>query len=180
MSWLKQLFSRRRLYNDLSEEIRAHLDEKIDELVASGMPQNEATAAARREFGNVTLTEQDSRAVWRWPSLEDFLIDIRYALRNLRQDRRFTLVAILALALGTGSSTAIFSVVDAALLRPLPYREPSRLVWADEFMPHFKMWSVPSPEFANWSVNKSCLRRPVRLCWGSPVQSHRRRRGRTH
>ncbi len=57
MNWLKQLFSRRRLYNDLSSEIQEHLDEKIDELVASGMPRKEATTAARREFGNVTLIE---------------------------------------------------------------------------------------------------------------------------
>src|ERR1700674_3580254 len=63
MSWFKQFFSRRRLYNDLSEEIRAHLDEKIDELVASGMPRKEATRAARREFGNLTLVEEDSRSI---------------------------------------------------------------------------------------------------------------------
>lgn len=61
MKWLKQLFSRRRLCNDLSEEIRAHLDEKIHELVASGMPRKEAAAAARREFGNLTLVEEDSQ-----------------------------------------------------------------------------------------------------------------------
>jgi hypothetical protein len=64
---LKQLFSRRRLYDDLSEEIQEHLDEKIEELVVSGMPRKEAAAAARREFGNVTLMEADSRTVWRGP-----------------------------------------------------------------------------------------------------------------
>jgi uncharacterized protein YoaH (UPF0181 family) len=65
MSWLRQLFSRRRLYKDLSEEIQEHLEEKIEELVASGMSRKEATAAARRAFGNVTLAEEDSRNVWR-------------------------------------------------------------------------------------------------------------------
>jgi putative ABC transport system permease protein len=69
MSWLKQLFSRRRLYNDLAQEIHAHLEEKIEELVADGMTRKEATAAARREFGNLTLVEEDSRTVWRWPLL---------------------------------------------------------------------------------------------------------------
>ena len=69
MNWFKQLFSRRRLCNDLSEEIQAHLEEKIEEFVASGLPRKEAAAAARREFGNVTLTEQDSREIWRWPSM---------------------------------------------------------------------------------------------------------------
>jgi len=72
MSWLKQLFSRRKLYSDLSEEIQEHLEEKIEELVAGGMSRKEAAYAARREFGNVRLTEEDSRAVWRWAAMEDF------------------------------------------------------------------------------------------------------------
>jgi hypothetical protein len=72
MNWLKQLFSRRRLYNDLSDEIREHLEEKIEELVVNGIPRREATAAAHCEFGNVTLVEQDSREVWRWPGTSEF------------------------------------------------------------------------------------------------------------
>ena len=68
MGWIKQLFSRRQMYGDLSEEIQEHLDEKIEELVASGMSRKEAAAAARREFGNVTLVQENSREIWRWPS----------------------------------------------------------------------------------------------------------------
>jgi uncharacterized protein YoaH (UPF0181 family) len=86
MMWLKQLFSRRRLYGDLSEEIQEHLEEKIEELVAGGMSRKEAAAAARREFGNVRLTEEDSRAVWRWTAIEDFFMDVRFGARMLRKN----------------------------------------------------------------------------------------------
>jgi len=81
MNWLKQLLSRRRLRGELSEEIQAHLDQKVEELVGDGMSKEEAMRAARREFGNLGLIEEDSREVWRWPSVEDFLLDIRYGLR---------------------------------------------------------------------------------------------------
>jgi len=127
MNWFKQLFSRRRLFNNLSEEIQAHLEEKIEELVASGMPRKEATAAARREFGNVTLVQQDSREVWRWPSIENFLMDLRYGARMLRKSPGFTAVAILTLALGIGANTAIFTAFDALVLRPLPVKDPDSL-----------------------------------------------------
>jgi hypothetical protein len=78
MNWLKQLFSRRRFYDDLSNEIQQHLDEKFEELASTGMPKKEA-AAARRQFGNVTLMESDSREVWRWSSFESLFADLRYA-----------------------------------------------------------------------------------------------------
>src|SRR6266516_1937435 len=73
MNWLKQLVSRRRLYGDLSEEIREHLEEKVEGLVRNGMSRKDAESAARREFGNVTLMEENARDVWRWPSIENLL-----------------------------------------------------------------------------------------------------------
>src|SRR5882762_5336570 len=128
MNWFKQLFSRRHLYDDLSREIQEHLEEKIEELIDSGIPRKEAAATARREFGNVTLMEEDSRAVWKWPSLESFLMDVRFGARTLRKSLAFTAVAVLTLALGIGANTAIFSLVNGILLVSLPYPKAEELV----------------------------------------------------
>jgi predicted permease len=128
MSWLKQLFLRRRMYAELSEEIREHIEEKVEELVAGGMSKKEAAYAARREFGNVTLTEEVSREVWRWPSIEDFVTDVRYGLRILRKSPTFTLTVVLTLAIGIGGNMAMFTLIRAVLLKPLEYRDPDQLV----------------------------------------------------
>jgi len=135
MKWIKQLFSRRPVYGELSEEIREHLEEKIEELVAEGMPRKEATAAARRAFGNVTLAEEDSRNVWRWLSVEEFLADARYGLRALRHNRMFTAVSLLTIAIGIGANTAVFSVVDSVLLKPLNYPKSQELVALHQIAP---------------------------------------------
>jgi predicted permease len=128
MNWIKRLLGRRRVYGDLSDEIQEHLAQKIEELVASGMSREEATYAARREFGNATLIEERGREVWEWPSLESSIADIRYALRMLRKNPGFMVVVVLSLALGIGANTAIFSLIDALMLKSLPVRHPEQLV----------------------------------------------------
>src|SRR3984957_2258868 len=128
MNWLKKLFSRRRLYNDLSVEMQQHLDEKIEELVATGMCRKDATAAARREFGNLSLLEEDSRDVWRWVLIENLFADVRYGLRMLGRNPVFTVVGLLTIAIGIGANAAVFSVVNSVLLKPLNYPNAEQLV----------------------------------------------------
>ena len=128
MNWLRQLFSRKQLYRELSEEIQAHLDEKVEELVADGMSSDEAVRLARRQFGNVHLIEENSREVWGWPSVESVLLDIRYGLRALSHSPVFTVVALLTIAIGIAANAAVFSVVNSVLLRPLNYPHAEQLV----------------------------------------------------
>lgn len=126
--WLNRLWSRHRLYSDLSEEIREHLEAKIEQLVAEGMSRKEAEAAARREFGNVTLTEEDSRAVWRWAAIEDFFMDVGFGVRMLRKNPGFTVAAVVTLALGIAANSLIFSVLNGLMLRPPRIKDPGRVV----------------------------------------------------
>lgn len=127
MHWLKQMFSRRCRYDELSESIREHLDEKIADLMDRGMAREEAERTARREFGNVTRIEERSREVWQWPTIEGILRDTHHAFTSLAKAPAFTSTAVLTLALGIGATTAIFTLVHAVLLKSLPVKDPSQL-----------------------------------------------------
>ena len=135
MSWFTQLFARRRLYDELSQSIREHMDEKIAEMISNGFTRQDAERSARLEFGNVALIEEHSREVWQWPTLESLLADLKYALRQLRKSPAFTSTCLLTLALGIGANTAVFSTVNTILLHPLPYQDPGRLVLVSETLP---------------------------------------------
>jgi putative ABC transport system permease protein len=150
MKWLRQIFLRGRMYGELSDEIRQHLDEKVEALMAGGMSRMDAEAAARREFGNVMLTERDGRSVWQWSWIEDFLSDVRYGLRGLSKNPAFTAIAVLTLALGIGATTAIYSVTYATLLAPLPYPHPDQLVMVwPQFHGH-RVWGASAGDFLDW------------------------------
>jgi predicted permease len=127
MRWFKQLFSRRRRYDELHESIQEHLAEKIEDLVEDGMSRENAEQTARRQFGNMALIEERSREVWQWPRWESFLADLKFAARQLFRNPGFTLTVIFTLALSIGANTAIFSIVNALMLKSLPYPHPERM-----------------------------------------------------
>lgn len=124
---LGRIFGRGRRYDDISVSIQEHIEERVDELMEAGRPRKEAEQLARREFGNVTLIEERSREEWQWRALESVLSDVRFALRRLRKSPGFTATILLTLAIGMGANTAVFSVVNSVLLKPLPYPHSEEL-----------------------------------------------------
>ena len=122
------LIERRRKEEQLAAELQFHLEEEAEELRQAGLPQIEAKRAARLDLGNLGLVQEETRTEWGWPLAEQFLQDVRYAARSIRRSPGFALVATLTLALGIGANTAIFSFLDALLMRSLPVADPASLV----------------------------------------------------
>jgi predicted permease len=122
------LLGYRKSESDFDEEVHEHLQLLVDRFVAQGMSREDAGAAARRQFGNTTLLQEDRRELRTLVSVEDLGRDLRYALRSLRRSPAFTAVAIATLGLGIGASTAIFSVVDNVLLEPFPWKDAGHMV----------------------------------------------------
>src|SRR5919106_3998967 len=125
---LRALVWRSRLERELDEEMRLHLALRQERLRAAGLPRLDAQRAAIRRFGNPRRLREEGLDVWGWRWLEQLAHDVRFGARTLARNRVFAAAAILTLGLATGATTAIFSVVNSVLLRPLPFDDPDRLV----------------------------------------------------
>jgi predicted permease len=128
MSWIRGIFSRRRLHSELHEEIEGHISERAAFLLSQGLTQEEAERQARRSFGNVALATERSVEIWQFHWLESLWADLRFAFHQLRKSPGYTLTAVLTLAIGIGANAAIFTVIDDAMLRSLPIQKPAELV----------------------------------------------------
>jgi predicted permease len=144
------MLQRRRKWADFSAEIEAHLQHEIDNLQEQGLRDGEAREAAHRAFGNVLLVQESRYEVGRWLWWDRLVQDVRFGLRMLRGNPGFSVVIILTLAIGIGANTAIYSVVHAVLLRPLPFPEPDRLVFLSEGTADIPEMYFSMADLADW------------------------------
>lgn len=150
MNPLSRWLQKRKLEREMAGEIVEHLAEKIDQLRDEGYSEDEARALARRQFGNATLQQEDSRATWGWNPVEQVWQDVRFGWRVLIRAPAFTATAVVVLALGIGMNTAMFSVVSAVLLSALPYPEPERMVELRQTAKNGHLMNVSGPDFRDW------------------------------
>jgi predicted permease len=147
---LRSVFRGRRVEQDLEEELRIHLDREIERNSARGVPPVEARAAALRAFGNVAMIQEQVRDTWRTRWLEDVSRDLRVASRILRRSPGFSVAIALTLAFGIGANTALFSICNTLLLKPLPYANADRLVMLWEQLPGLPRVAVAPANFIDW------------------------------
>ncbi len=146
---LSLLFGRKRFRSELDDEMAFHREQTEKELLASGMTPEAARYAAMRQFGNATRMKERSQEMVGF-SCETVVQDLSFALRQLRKNPGFAATAILILALGIGASMAIFAFVDAALIKPLPYSDPTRLMDVTESLALFPRDNLSYPDYVDW------------------------------
>src|SRR5690349_23943724 len=151
MRWRQRFFRRQLTEKHLDAELRFHLEQMIADRVGAGMAPEESRRQARLEFGGLEQMKEECRDVGGSQSIETFIQDVRYGLRQLRRNPGFTAVAVLTLALGIGANTAISSVVNGVLLAPLPYPHSNRLLVIWEMLPRAGgIATISYPNFRDW------------------------------
>jgi len=160
--WRRLLFrlQERRMDRELQQEMQFHLEMKERKNQDAGMAARDARYAARRQFGNAAVLSECSREAWGWPAFESAVKDVKLAVRALRRNLAFSALAVLTLALGMGANTAVYSVVQAVLLRPLPFPDPDRLVIVWDRRPVFgddRTYYASSPQFFAWQTQTKSL-----------------------
>ena len=150
MNPISRWLERRRVERELADEMAAHVEERIEQLMDDGLSQEEARMRAQRQFGNVTLQKEKSREAWGWNGTEQLARDVRFGYRVLGKSPAFTVTAVTVLALGIGMNTAMFSAAKAVLLSALPYPEPDRLVEVWQTNKAGRFMDVSGPDFRDW------------------------------
>ena len=176
MTWWHRITHLKRMEDQLDNELAFHIEQLTADLMARGHTPTEARRLARLELGGPEQVKEECREArgTRW--LEDFFQDVRYAVRTLRQRPGFAAVALLSLALGTGATTVMFSLIDGVMLKPLAYRDPSRLAKLQEKTDYSTLWGdtwaftypnyldckkdTRSLDMAVWTVNRGTLSKP--------------------
>jgi putative ABC transport system permease protein len=167
-NWLRSLLRRSAVERELGSEVRFHLERQVEENLAAGMSPQEARRAAVREFGGVEQVKEDCRDTHRANYVENLIKDIRYGFRMFRKSPSFTFFAVAVLALGIAANSAIFSIADAILVRPLPYRDASRLVmvWEEASAYGFPK-DTPAPgNFSDWKSRNQVFEDVAALPYG--------------
>src|SRR5262245_33371034 len=164
---LRSLFRRRQVEQELDEELRYHIERQIEEHIARGMTEDDARNAALRAMGGVERRKDECRDVWGIRSIETLFQDLRYGMRMLLKNPGFTSIAVFTLALGIGANTAIFSVVNAVLLRSLPYRDPDRIVTIRNYGANQNRIDVSGADFLDWREQATVFEQIAALTYDS-------------